>query len=60
MTTTTLRDPDHRCDLPSPRHGQVIRCDECGRTWLGQLPPNPNYWRWVRLTWLGRKLRRLP
>ena len=58
MNVTQVRKPDHQCHLPgTPREGEVLRCEECGTYWLGHQPPNWHYWRWTRLTWLGRKLR---
>ena len=60
MSSTRLRDPKHVCHLGYPEEGEIRRCDDCHRTWLGRRPPNPDYHRWVALTWLGRKLRRLP
>lgn len=59
MSVTRMRQPDHRCELSMPGEGEVVRCDECGRWWLGHNPPNPDYIRWTRLTWLGRWVRGL-
>lgn len=59
MSVTTVREPSHRCRLRDPQEGQIVRCDECGAYWIGRTPPNPHFHCWKRLTWLGRKLRRV-
>ena len=38
----------------------VYRCDECHQVWEYRAYPNMDYRGWYRLTWLGRKTRRLP
>lgn len=55
-----LRGPDHRCILPNGGGGMVYRCDECCQVWEYRDYPNMDYRGWYRLTWLGRKTRRLP
>jgi hypothetical protein len=58
--TRTVREAPHRCSPGYPAgNGEIVQCD-CGRYWIARCYPNPDYDRWRRLTWIGRKLRRLP
>jgi hypothetical protein len=57
MASTRLRNERHKCQLGYPRDGEIRRCDECGRLFIGRTPGNPNYDRWAPLTRLGAWLR---
>lgn len=59
MTGQVVRAP-HRCEMPyAEASGTVWQCG-CGKHWILRTYLNSGYDRWVRLYWLGRKLRRLP
>jgi len=57
VSTTRLRNPAHRCRLNGGEHGEIRRCDQCGRLWRYVHPGNPDFAGWRRMTRLNAWLR---
>ena len=55
--TMTYLIQKHACGLPTIEvHGDIWKCDICGRVWRAIAPGNPEYNTWRCLGPIGRRI----